>query len=57
MTMPEKRDLVELNKKMEFLMLVGRFYLPLCCVKILKDKTLYARRDGPTYLILAEQLK
>ena len=29
------------NKKIKFLMLV-----PLCCVTILKDKTLYARRDG-----------
>ena len=48
MTVPEKRDLAMQNKKIEFLMLVGRFNPPLCCVKILKDKTWYAwRADWP----------
>ena len=45
-TMPEKRDLVAQNKKIEFVILVGRINPPLSCVKILKDKTLYTRRDG-----------
>ena len=45
-TVPEKKDLVAQNKKIEFLFLVGRFYPPLCCVIILKDKTLCARRAG-----------
>ena len=46
MTVPEKRDLVAQNKKIEILMLVGRFNPPLHCVKTLNDKILYARRDG-----------
>ena len=46
MGVPERRDLVAQNKNIEILMLVGTFNLPLCCVKVLKDKTLYARRDG-----------
>ena len=46
MTVPEKKDLVARNKKIEFLMLVDRFDPPLCCVKILKDKTLYAQKNG-----------
>ena len=46
MTVPEKRELVAKIKKIEFAMLVGRFHPPLCRVKILKDKTLYARRPG-----------
>ena len=45
MTMLEKRDLVALNKEIEFVILMGKFNPPLCCVKIL-NKTLYARRDG-----------
>ena len=36
--------LVVQNKKIEFVMLVLK--PPLCCVKILKGKTLYTRRDG-----------
>ena len=44
--------------KIEILMLVSRFNLPLHCVKTLNDKTLYARRNGRLNLpILAEQLK
>ena len=39
MIVPEKRDLVAQKKKIEFVMLMGRF-------KTLKDKTLYARRDA-----------
>ena len=46
MTVPEKRDLVAQNNKIEFFMLVGRFNPPLCGAKILKVKTLYAWRDG-----------
>ena len=45
-TVPEKRDLVVQNKKIDILMLVNRFNPSLRCVKILNDKTLYARRDG-----------
>ena len=36
-TVPEKGDLVTKNKKIEFLMLVGRFNPPLTCVTIIKD--------------------
>ena len=43
-TVPEKRDFVAQNKKIE--MLVGRFNPPLFCAKILKGKTLYAWMDG-----------
>ena len=46
MTVPEKRDFVAQIKKIEFVILMGRFNPPLCCVKILKDKTLCAQRDG-----------
>ena len=46
MTVPEKRDFVAQNKKMEILMLESRFNPPLRCVKTLNDKTLYAQRDG-----------
>ena len=47
MTVPEKRYLVakKKKKKIKIFMLVTRFNPPLCCVKILKDKTLYAQRD------------
>ena len=55
MTVPEKRDLVAQNKKIEFAMLVGRFNPPLCCVKILKDKTLFTRRDGQPNLSYSSQ--
>ena len=52
------RDLVAQNKKIEFLMLLGSFNSSLCCVEILKDKTLYVRGTAClTYLILAKQLK
>ena len=57
MTVLEKTDLVALNKEIEFVIQMGKFNPPLCCVKIL-NKTLYARRTaGPTYVIVAEQLK
>ena len=46
MAVPEKRDLVTQNKKMEILMLVSTFNPPLRCVKTLNDKTLYVQRDG-----------
>ena len=46
MTVPEKRDLVAQIKKIEFVILMGIFNPPLCCVKILKDKMLYAWRAG-----------
>ena len=39
-------DLVAQNKKIEILMPVSRYNPPLCCVKTLNDKTLYARRDS-----------
>ena len=39
-------DLVAQNKKIEILMRVSRYNTPLRCVKILNDKTLYARREG-----------
>ena len=42
-TVPEKRDLVTQNKKIEIWMLVSRFNRPLHCVKTLN---LCARRDG-----------
>ena len=45
MTVPEKTDLVALNKEIKFVIVMGKFNPPLCCVKIL-NKTLYARRDG-----------
>ena len=45
MTVPEKRDLVAQNKKIEILMLVSRFNSSLRCVKTLNDKILYTRRD------------
>ena len=45
MTVPEKRDLVALNKEIEFVILMGKFNPPLSCVKIL-NKTLFARRAG-----------
>ena len=45
-TVPEKRDLVAQNIKMEILMLVNRYNPSLHCVKTLNAKTLYARRDG-----------
>ena len=52
-TVPEKRDLVAQNKKIEILMPVSRFNPPLCCVKTLNDKTLYAWREGrPAQLTL-----
>ena len=45
-TMPEKRDHVMQNKKIEILMLVNRFNPPLHCVQTLNNKTLYAQRDS-----------
>ena len=50
MTVPVKSDLVAQNTKIEILMLVSRYNPPLCCVKILNDRTLYARRDGQPIL-------
>ena len=44
-TMREKRDLVAQNKIIEILILVSRYNPPICCVKTLNYKTLYARRD------------
>ena len=46
MTVPEKRDLVAQNQKIEILMLVSSFNPPLRCVKTLNAKILYAQRDG-----------
>ena len=45
-TVPEKRDFVAQNKKIEISMLVSRYNPPLRCVKTLNNKTLYAWRDG-----------
>ena len=55
MTVPEKREFVAQNKKIEFVMLVGRFNPLLCCVKILKDKTLFTWRDGQPNLPYSSQ--
>ena len=47
MTVSEKRGTLSRKiQKSEFLVLVGRFNSPLCCVKILKEKTLNTRRDS-----------
>ena len=49
MTVPEKRDLVVHNKKIEFLMLVGRLNR---CFKILKEKNLVCAEGRPAQLTL-----
>ena len=55
MTVPENRDLVTQNKKINILMPVNRFNPPLCFDKTLNVKTLYRRRDDQPNLPYSSQ--